>query len=61
MKGGEVMTWKERWEDFKETLMHPTKDLEREEEKSRHTHQHERREEALHRADRSTGSETLDD
>ena len=55
------MTWKEKWDDFKENLLHPSKDLEREEEKVRHAEQHERHDHALHQADKSTGSETLDD
>jgi len=55
------MNWKEKWEDFKETLLHPGKDLEREAEKRLHAVQHAHHEEALHRTDKTTGSETLDD
>lgn len=55
------MDWKEKWEDFKENLLHPSRDLEREEEKALHARQHEEREQALHRTDKATGSETLDD
>ena len=55
------MTWKEKWEDFKENLLHPSKDLERQEEKAWRTEQHERHEHALHETDKVTGSETLDD
>jgi len=54
------MGWREKWEDFKENIVHHKGEggvSPSEERKA----MEERREEALHRTDKSTGSETLDD
>jgi len=54
------MRWREKWEEFKESLTHHEKEWERPTAEERRA-QAERHEAALHRTDRSTGSETLDD
>lgn len=54
------MGWRERWEDFKENIVHHRTEQEASPAEERKARQ-ERREEALHRSDKSTGSETLDD
>ena len=59
-KGGDGMGWRERWEDFKENIVHHRTEQEASPAEERKARQ-ERREEALYRSDKSTGSETLDD
>jgi len=54
------MGWREKWEDFKEEIAHHRTDQELSPSEERKARQ-ERREEALQRTDKSTGSETLDD
>lgn len=52
------MGWKETWQNFKESLTHHEK---AEEEKSEEKRQAKEWDKALHQADKSSGSETLDD
>jgi len=54
------MRWKDKLEEVKENLTHHEKTREGPTAKERRA-QAERHEEALHRTDLSTGSETLDD
>lgn len=52
------MSWKEKWEEFKEGLLHHERAHEHRMEEERKERE---RDEALHHADKSSGSETLDD
>jgi hypothetical protein len=52
------MSWKEKWEVFKENLLHHEKAQEHMQQEERKAKE---RDEALHHADKSSGSETLDD
>ena len=52
------MPWKEKWEHFKESILHHEQDAERRKEEERRS---KARDHALHHSDLSSGSETLDD
>jgi hypothetical protein len=52
------MPWKEKWEHFKESILHHEQEVKRRKEEERRV---KARDHALHHSDLSSGSETLDD
>lgn len=54
------MTLKEQWEEMRKSI-HQLKEGEANKEEEERRLLHQRREEAQHRVDKATGSETLDD